>query len=197
MRILDYYTQDQINRLYLAVDELQHNKIETPYILINADIIQKEYLKMLQLYSKVKIYYAVKANPNDQIIRLLHYLGSNFDIASRYELDQVLKIGVSPDRISYGNTIKKIQDIQYFYKKGVRLFATDSLSDMQNISKVATGSKIFCRILPEQCEDADWPLSKKFGCSINMAIQILKQAKDKRINSIWCQLSCGFTTKKY
>ena len=34
-------------------------------------------------------------------------MGSYFDITSIYELDEVLKIGVSPDRISYGNTIKK------------------------------------------------------------------------------------------
>lgn len=177
MNVLDYYTQDQSARIFAAVSEFQTNKIETPYILINTDIIQRQYLKMKQLYTDVKIYYAVKANPSNQIIRLLDDLGSNFDIASRYQLDQVLNLGISADRVSYGNTIKKVRDIQYFYKKGVRLFATDSLSDIQNISKVAIGSKVFCRILPEQCEQADWPLSKKFGCSINMAIQILKYAK--------------------
>lgn len=181
MELSDYYNEYEAFRFTNAIKEFQQNKIETPYILINQGIIQRQYLKMKQLYPDMKVYYAVKANPNDEIIRLLDYLGSNFDIASKYQLDQVLKLNVTPDRISYGNTIKKIKDIQYFYKKGVRLFATDSISDVKNIATAAPNSKIFCRILPEQCENADWPLSKKFGCSINMSIQILKIAKQNNL----------------
>lgn len=57
--------------------------------------------------------------------------------------------GVSPDRISYGNTIKKSKDIRYFYEKGVRLFSTDSEADLRNIAKAAPGSKVYVRISPK------------------------------------------------
>ena len=46
------------------------------------------------------VHYAVKANPGMPVLKLLDSLGSCFDIASRYELDKVLSLGVSPDRLS-------------------------------------------------------------------------------------------------
>ena len=101
----------------------------------------------------------MKANPATEITELLRDKGSNFDIASIYELDKVMKTGVGPERISYGNTIKKSKDIRYFYEKGVRLFATDSEADLRNIAKAAPGAKVV-RILTEGSTTADWPLSR-------------------------------------
>ena len=46
------------------------------------------------------IYYAVKANPAPPILSLLNRLGSKFDAASIYEIEQCLGIGVPPDRLS-------------------------------------------------------------------------------------------------
>jgi ornithine decarboxylase len=91
-----------------------------------------------------KVHYALKANPGKPVIELLRDLGSNFDIASIYELDKVLAAGVHPDRISYGNTIKKAAHIKYAYDKGIRLFATDSKADLQSIAENAPGLKSLC-----------------------------------------------------
>ncbi len=124
-----------------------------------------------------KVYYAVKANPAIEITELLRDKGSNFDIASIYELDKVMSAGVAAERISYGNTIKKARDIRYFFEKGVRLFATDSEADLRNIAKAAPGAKIYVRILTEGSNSADWPLSRKFGCQSDMAMDLLILAK--------------------
>lgn len=176
MKITDYYTPEELNKFYSVID-----KYETPFILCNLDIVQKNYYEIINNIN-AKVYYAIKANPSKQIITLLHTLGCNFDIASKYELDQVLSLNISPAKISYGNTIKKVKDIQYFYDKGVRLFVTDSLEDIKNIAQYAPGSKVFCRILIDPgVGGAEWPLSTKFGCSINMAIQILKYANEHNL----------------
>jgi len=84
---------------------------------------------------------------------------------------------VTPDRISYGNTIKKAAHVKYAYEKGVRLFVTDSKNDLQSIADNAPGSKVFVRILVEGGETAEWPLSRKFGCHPDMALDLLVQAK--------------------
>lgn len=140
----------------------------------------------------VKVYYAVKANPQKQVILLLKQLGSNFDIASRYQLDKVLGYGIDAQRISYGNTIKKIQDIKYFYQKGVRLYVTDSIQDIKNIAQYAPGSKIFCRLLIDQgLGGAQWPLSMKFGCSIDMAKQIFRIAKQSGLQTYGVSFHVG------
>lgn len=150
----------------------------TPNIFINTNSIHHRFVQLRDSFPYAHIYYAVKSNPGIPVLQLLDKLGSNFDIASRYELDRVLSLGISPDRTSYGNTIKKATDIAYFYEKGVRMYATDSKEDLKNIAKYAPGSRIYVRILVENSSTADWPLSRKFGCHPDMAYDLLVMARD-------------------
>lgn len=144
------------------IKEYLDKKELTPCVFIDLELIKNRYVSLKENMPYADIYYAIKSNPNKHILELLRDLGSYFDIASIYELDLILSLGVSPDRLSYGNTIKKKSDIKYFYDKGVRLFVTDSLQDLQNISSLAPGSHVFFRIMTDG-KGADWPLSKKFG----------------------------------
>jgi ornithine decarboxylase len=172
MRRIDYINdQEWANILDFSKD------LPTPCLVVNLDVIRRKYHELAKHFSYAKIYYAVKANPGVPIIELLRDLGSNFDISSIYELDRVLSLGVSPDRLSYGNTIKKRDAIKYAYDKGVRLFATDSLSDLQNLAKFAPGSKVFVRIMVGGESTSDWPLSDKFGCHHKMAYQLMVEAQ--------------------
>ena len=172
IKVEDYYAPATFQRMKAFAD--QH---ETPFVVIDRQIIADAYDQLGTCFPFAKIYYAVKANPAVEIIELLRDKGSSFDIASIYELDKVMATGVGPERISYGNTIKKARDIRYFYEKGVRLFATDSEADLRNIAKAAPGSKIYVRILTEGSTSADWPLSRKFGCQPEMALDLLILAK--------------------
>ncbi|MBJ7538173.1 type III PLP-dependent enzyme [Marinomonas transparens] len=151
---------------------------ETPFVVIDTQMIDEAYTELTSGFPIADIFYAIKANPAPEILTLLRDRGASFDVASRYELDKLLAIGdVSADRISYGNTIKKAKDVRYFYEKGVRMFATDSEADLRNIAKAAPGSRIYVRILTEGTVTADWPLSRKFGCRPDMAMDLLILAK--------------------
>ena len=152
-------------------------KHETPFLMVNLDIVRKNFEELRELFPFAKIYYAVKANPAVEVLELLRDLGSCFDVASVYELDKLLSIGVSPDRMSYGNTIKKSRDIAYFYEKGVRMYVNDNIDDLRNIAREAPGSKVFFRILTEGAETADWPLSRKFGCHPDLVYELIGEAK--------------------
>jgi ornithine decarboxylase len=176
IKVEDYYAPETFKRIKAFAD--QH---ETPFVVIDKKTIADAYDQLVDCFPFAKIFYAVKANPATEITELLRDKGSNFDIASIYELDKVLKTGVSPDRISYGNTIKKARDIRYFFEKGVRMFATDSEADLRNIAKAAPGSKIYVRILTEGSNSADWPLSRKFGCNPDMALDLLILAKQLKL----------------
>ncbi|MDX9958317.1 MAG: type III PLP-dependent enzyme, partial [Spirochaetia bacterium] len=150
---------------------------ETPCLILDLDVIRSKYEELRKNFPYGKVYYAVKANPHDEVVSLLRDLGSCFDVATRYELDQLLRLKVTPDRMSFGNTIKKEKDIAYFYDKGVRLFATDSFEDVDKIARAAPGSQVFFRILTEGL-GADWPLSRKFGCHPEMTRNLILHAKD-------------------
>src|SRR3546814_5427608 len=78
--------------------------------------------------------------------------------------------------MSFGNTIKKKTDIASAYAKGVRLFAFDSEIGLEKLAAAAPGAQVFCRVLME-CDGAEWPLSKKFGCSPRMASDLLVKAR--------------------
>jgi len=169
----DYVSDSQWNRF------LEFSKdLETPNIVINLSQIKSNFTQLKNAFPFAKIYYAVKANPGEPVLKMLAELGSCFDIASRYELDKILSIGVTGDRLSYGNTIKKAKDIKYFYENGVRMFATDSKDDLRAIAENAPGSRVYVRMLVEGSESADWPLSRKFGCHPDMAYDLLVQARD-------------------
>ncbi|MFC4699013.1 type III PLP-dependent enzyme [Glaciecola siphonariae] len=154
------------------------SELETPCLVIDTDVVNKQYTELSSHFPDAKIYYAVKANPEKPVLELLNQKRSNFDIASTYELERVLAVGVTPERISFGNTIKKRKDIAYFYEKGIRLYATDSKADLRNIAEFAPGSKVYVRILTEGSQTADWPLSRKFGCQNDMAIDLMILAKE-------------------
>lgn len=173
IEIEDYYTRETFNRIKAFADTK-----ETPFVVIDLKTVETQYDELSADFPKATIYYAVKANPAPQVLELLKNKGSKFDIASIYELDKVLAAGISADRVSYGNTIKKSKDIRYFYEKGVRMFATDSEADIRNIAKAAPGAKVYVRILTEGSETADWPLSRKFGCHNDMAMDLLIMARD-------------------
>ena len=173
INVEDYFARATFDKMKAFAD-----KQETPFVVIDTAMISKAYDDLRAGFDFAKVYYAVKANPAVEIIDLLRDKGSNFDIASIYELDKVMAQGVGPERISYGNTIKKSKDIRYFYDKGVRLFSTDSEADLRNIAKAAPGSKVYVRILTEGSTTADWPLSRKFGCQTDMAMDLLILARD-------------------
>jgi ornithine decarboxylase len=141
--------------------------LSTPYLLVNLDLIRQNYLTLKLELPNTQIYYAVKANPAPEILNLLVKLGSRFDAASIPEIDQCLHAGAKPQNISFGNTIKKAKDIAYAYQQGIRLFAFDSSPELEKIAVHAPGSKVFCRLFME-CKGAEWPLSKKFGCDLEM-----------------------------
>ena len=161
---------------FKRIKEFSKDK-ETPFLIVDLSKVEKMYDELVKNMPFVKIYYAMKANPLDEVISSLRNKGSSFDAASVYEIDQLLRLEVRPERISYGNTIKKEKDIAYAYKKGIRLFATDSESDLNKIARNAPGSRVFFRLLTES-DGADWPLSRKFGAHPDMIYELILQANE-------------------
>jgi len=160
-----------------VADYINTHDLPSPCLVVDVDIVEHNYMSMTHALPLARVYYAVKANPADAIVTRLAELGSSFDTASRGEIDLCLRLGVPPSRISFGNTIKKQADIAYAFTHGVRMYAFDSDEELEKIAASAPGSKVYCRILVE-CDGAEWPLSRKFGCDPEMALRLLTKARD-------------------
>lgn len=145
---------------------------ETPFVVVDLDVVAERYAALREALPIADVYYAVKANPAPEILRLLVSRGSSFDVASLAEIDMCLAAGATPGQLSYGNTIKKQRHIRAAYDKGVRLFAFDSDDELRKLMAETPGATLFCRILCNG-DGADWPLSRKFGCELSEARRLL------------------------
>ena len=154
---------------------LRNRREDGPCVVVDLDVVRDNYRRFARSLPDTRVFYAVKANPAPEILRLLTLMGSCFDTASVHEMEMVLAAGATADRISYGNTIKKERDIARAFELGVRLYAVDCIAEVEKIARVAPGSKVFCRILCDGA-GAEWPLSRKFGCVPELAPDVLEQA---------------------
>jgi len=148
---------------------------QTPYLVIDVAVATAQYRRIASAFAGTPVYYAVKANPEPALLRALVAAGSRFDVASRSEIDLCLAAGAAPAALSYGNTIKKANDIAYAYARGVRLFAFDSSAELDKIAEYAPGASVLCRVLASS-KGARWPLSRKFGCVPEMAADLMRRA---------------------
>jgi len=148
---------------------------EGPCVVVDLDVVRENYQSFAKALPDTRVFYAVKANPAPEILKLLVELGAAFDVASVAETEMVLAAGATPDRISYGNTIKKEKEIATAFKLGVTLFAVDCEAEVEKIARAAPGARVICRI---HCDGtgAEWPLSRKFGCEPEFAPDILELA---------------------
>ena len=147
----------------------------SPCLILDRETVRRKYHAFARVLPDSRIFYAIKANPAPELLELLVGLGSCFDCASVPEIDMALAAGATPERISYGNTIKKEADIAAAHDRGISLFAIDCREEAEKIARVAPGARVFCRILSE-CVGAEWPLSRKFGCAPNLAVGVLIEA---------------------
>ena len=147
----------------------------TPCLVLDVDRVAENYGRLQAAMPLARIYYAVKANPAAPILDRLVGLGSSFDAASFAEVKACLAAGAAPSAISFGNTVKKERDIAAAFAEGVTMFAFDSVEELAKLARSAPGARVYCRILVEN-KGAEWPLSRKFGCEIEMARRLMVQA---------------------
>jgi ornithine decarboxylase len=144
----------------------------TPCLVLDVDRVEENYRRLKGAMPLARIYYAVKANPAAPILERLTGLGSCFDAASYEEVEACLAAGARPEAISYGNTVKKESAIRAAYGRGVRMFAFDSEAELRKLARSAPGARVYCRILVGN-DGAEWPLSRKFGCEVEMAKELM------------------------
>lgn len=166
-----------------------------PCLVVDLEVVRDNFMHFAKALPDSRVFYAIKANPAPEVLSLLASLGSCFDCASVQEIQMALAAGATPDRISFGNTIKKERDIARAYELGIRLFSVDCTAEVEKIARVAPGSKVFCRILYD-CAGAEWPLSRKFGCDPEMAVDVLDVAKRLGLEAYGISFHVGSQQRK-
>lgn len=181
-------------KLNKILSHIRSKTYERPTLIIDVDRVEENYTRLKTGMPYAHIHYAVKANPHPEILKRLVSLGCKFDAASIGEIDMCLEAGAKPEHISFGNTVKRVQDIADAYAKGIRLFSADASDELTKIDMYAPGSDVFIRVLMRSTE-AEWPLSRKFGCSSSMVIPLMHEAKEKGLNPVGLSFHVGSQTR--
>jgi len=151
-------------------------KHRSPLMLIKKCVLRKQYERFRKCLPEVTPYYAIKANPDPRIVKTFVKLGASFDVASAAEMKQVLRLGGSPSKIIFANTIKSDEDIQIARRRRVRLMTFDNEPELYKIAKYYPRARVIVRIKVAN-EGSMVELSLKFGADSDQAFLLLRKAK--------------------
>lgn len=133
---------------------------------------------------------AVKCNPDPKVIQLLAGLGTGFDCASKWEIEQVLNMGVDPARIIYAQPCKTNSYVRYVANQGVKQMTFDNADELRKIAKLFPDAELFLRILTDDSSSL-CRLSLKFGASLDSTNDLLALAKELGLNVVGVSFHVG------
>ena len=148
----------------------------TPLLVLSLEQIELNYKLLAENMPDVNIYYAVKANPDERIIRKLSALGGFFDVASDGEMRMLAQLGIDADRMVYANPVKTAGGLQAAHDIGVHKFTFDSESEIAKMAAAIPGGTVLLRIRVDN-PHALVDLNKKFGAHPDEALELLGKAQ--------------------
>lgn len=150
---------------------------QTPYFVFSKKRIKDSYASFKTYFPGASIHFAMKANSELPILELLKDEGAGFEVASKYELDMLKKLNVKPEKILYGTSVKPTSHIKEFYDYGVRMYAFDSIPELEKIAEHAPQSKVIIRLVVNDAGSV-FNFSEKFGTTKNNLVPYLVKAKE-------------------
>ncbi|HET6513921.1 MAG TPA: type III PLP-dependent enzyme [Thermodesulfovibrionales bacterium] len=161
-----------------------------PYLLIDREVAREKVSIIGSGIRNSKVFFAVKANPDRDVLAFLNSFGVGFEIASEGELQILSSLGVEPERIITSNPVKTLKFLEQAVGYGVRYFAFDSLPEVEKLARVAPGAKVYVRLSVPN-EGSEWPLSKKFGVELDEAADLLVFAQERGLNPVGITFHVG------
>ncbi len=147
----------------------------TPLFIILLDRLKERAKIFRDFLPRVQPYYAVKANPSIPILTCFIKEGLGFDVASKNEIETVLKLGAKPEKIIFANTVKFPESLITARKNGINLMTFDSEYELVKIAKYHPGARVLVRIkVPNVGSVVE--LSLKFGVEPSDALALLIKA---------------------
>lgn len=162
--------------------------VGTPTYVYSADGISAQYRRLEAAFADVpaEICYAVKANSNLGVLRLMNELGAGFDIVSGGELQRVVAAGALPETVVFSGVGKSEAEINLGLKLGIRCFNVESAAELQRIARQAERLQRIAPVALRVNPDVDARThpyiatglkENKFGVEASEAAELLVEAE--------------------
>jgi ornithine decarboxylase len=146
-----------------------------PFLILDTAIVREKARRFRAAMPRVRPHYAIKANPDRRVVKVLAQEGAGCEIASTAELDLLLALGIPAPEVFYSNPMKSRQAIAYAAAEGVEWFVVDSVDELRRIHEIKADARIYLRINTPNI-GSDWPLSGKFGAGASETREIIGTA---------------------
>ncbi|KAL9614286.1 MAG: hypothetical protein Q9167_001242 [Letrouitia subvulpina] len=163
---------------------------EDAFFVADMGEVYRQHLRWKKNLKRVKPHYAVKCNPDPEVLRLLAALGTGFDCASKAEIEQVLALGIDPSRIIYAQPCKTKSYVRYAAQHAVKQMTFDNAGELYKIKAHFPKAELFLRILTDDSSSL-CRLSLKFGASLDCTQELLKLAKELGLNVVGVSFHVG------
>jgi ornithine decarboxylase len=161
----------------LSVARLNAIAEETPFLVCDGSTVERRYQDLTDLIPGLAVFYAVKCNSAPALLRTVARLGGSFEVASANEMTMATATGVPASALLFSNPVKPPADIAAAHAAGLFRFAFHSEAELMKLAKHAPGASVYARLHVED-EAALFPLSQKFGTSVDEAAHLLERARD-------------------
>ena len=165
----------------------------TPLLVLSLEQIEKNYRLLRTHLPRVKVFYAIKANPHRRILELMRDLGSNFDVASDGEIMELSSLGVDGSRMIYANPMKTVNGLRACRNAGVGKMTFDSAGEIDKMARECPGATVLLRIRIDN-SSAHVDLNKKFGAAREQALELLLRARDAGLDAAGIAFHVGSQT---
>ena len=157
------------------VRQAARQRYTRPFLILDAALVREKVRRFRAAMPRVRPHYAVKANPDRRIVKVVGQEGAGFEIASTSELDLLLALGASAADVFFSNPMKSRQAIAYAAARGVAWFVVDSVDELRRIHEIRSDARTYLRIATPNI-GSDWPLSGKFGAGAGETREIIATA---------------------
>lgn len=193
------------------LEKLNYKNRQLFFDNINLNDIAKSYRTPIYVYSKNRIIenykayednfrkysiknynlcYAVKANENLSILKILAELGSGADTVSAHEIEKAIIAGIKPEKIVYSGVGKSDEELKYAISQNIGQINIESREEFESIKKIAKNlnktANISVRINPNIDAGTHEKITtgkkeNKFGVGVDIAKSIIQEAMDDEL----------------
>ena len=130
----------------------EFENIETPFYYYDLKLLEStlKAIKEAAHYANYHVHYAVKANANPEILRVIQQAGLGVDCVSGGEIKAALDMGFDPSDIVFAGVGKSDREIEYALKSGIGCFNVESIPELEVIQMIAS----------------------RLGCNANVALRV-------------------------
>ncbi|EDV20646.1 uncharacterized protein TRIADDRAFT_31473 [Trichoplax adhaerens] len=163
---------------------------DDPFYLVDISDLICKYKTWMSLLPRIRPFYAMKCNPNFQMVATLCRLGAGLDVASAGEIETAVALGLKGEDVIYSNTCKGISHLKVAANEGITQMTFDSEEELHRIKRILPNARLLLRLLVDD-SGAQWKHGIKAGAPFSRVSHLFKVAKKLGLNLVGTSFHVG------